>query len=234
LPQHKAAAPRVFDAMAEATELFTAWFGPRPIQEGFAVIEVPSGYGSQTDVTCIIQEADAFKGDLHYFYHEISHLWNPRPLETKPSRFESEGLACFLEYLLEERLDRKSGSLENALRQFRKNFRSQARRNPKLKTIPMAQYGRNDCTDASYTKGPIAFWLLYRLVGEESFINIYRTFCQEYGDKGATLEDFIATVHKFSDKDLQKYVDEWIYGTQSSEYLLGELSLPQILQLYIE
>ncbi|MFC1543556.1 M1 family aminopeptidase, partial [Candidatus Neomarinimicrobiota bacterium] len=200
---------------------------------GFTVIEVPSGYGSQTDFTCILQESEAFKGELHFLYHEVSHLWNPPSLDQNPSRFQSEGLACFLEYLLAERLDGKAGSLENGLALYREQFRAQCQRNPKFKDVPIAEYGAQDCTEASYTKGPLAFWLLYRLIGEQSFIDTYRRFYQEYGGKGATLEDFITTVKKVAGKDLQKFFDEWIYGTQSSDYLLGDMSLKQILELYV-
>ena len=102
-----------------------------------------------------------------------------------------------------------------------------------MKDVPIAQYGAQDCTDASYTKGAIAFWLLYRLVGEKVFIDTYRSFCKEYGSKGATLEDFVTTVKRVSGKDLQKFFDEWIYGTQSNHYLLGDLSLEQIAELYV-
>lgn len=233
LSEHKAAAETVFSALAKSTDLFSKWFGPLSGLEGLTVIEVPSGYGSQTDVTCILQEAEAFKGELHSLYHEVSHLWNPPPLDPNPSRFESEGLACFLEYLLAERLDSKAGSLQKGLALYRKRFRAQCRRNPKLKDVPIAQYGTQDCTEASYTKGAIAFWLLYRLVAEQTFIDTYRSFYQEYAGKGATLEDFIATVKNVSGKDLQKFFDEWIYGTQSSNYLLDGLSLEQILELYV-
>ena len=233
LPEHKVTARVVSDALAKSTELFSEWFGPLPQFEGFSVIEVPGGYGSQTDVTCILQEAEAFQGDLHALYHEVSHLWNPPSREPIPSRFESEGLACFLEYLAEERLDDKAGSLKKGLAFHRERFRAQCRRNPKLKDIPVAEYGTEDCTDASYTKGAIAFWVLYRLVGEQTFIGAYRRFCQEYRSEGATLADFVTTVKSASRVDLQKFFDEWIYGTQSSHYLLGDLSLEQIVELYI-
>lgn len=233
LPHHEPQARRVYGALAECAELLSGWFGPRPALEGLTVIEVPKGYGSQTDFTCILQDAEAFQGPLRHLYHEVSHLWNPPPRETNSCRFETEGLACFLEHLLTEVLESKPGSLEQGMRLCRARFRAQVKRNPKCKDVPMADYGRYDCTDASYTKGAIAFWLLYRIVGHESFIEIYRGFCQEYGDKGATLEDFVTTVKTASAKDLERYFDEWIYGAQSSEHLLSDLSPEQMLRLYV-
>ena len=233
LSGHKAEAETVLDALVRSMEHYSKWFGSLSGLDGFSVIEVPSGYGSQTDVTCILQEAEAFKGDLHALYHEVSHLWSPRPLDPSSSRFETEGLASFLEYLLPEKLDAKAGSLQKGLALRRKRFRAQCQRNPKLRTTPIADYGKEDLTDASYTKGAIAFWLLYRLVGEKTFIDIYRSYYKEYGSKGATLKDFVTTVKRVSGKDLQKFFDEWIYGAQSSNHLLGDLSLEQILELYV-
>jgi hypothetical protein len=236
LSGHGAEAQRVLAALVRSMERYSRWFGRLSGTDSFSVIEVPSGYGSQADVTCILQESEAFKGELHFLYHEVSHLWNPPSLDQSPSRFESEGLACFMEYLLAERLDGEAGSLEQGLALYRKRFRAQCQEMPDLKDIPIADFGAQDCTEASYTKGPIAFWLLYELIGEQTFIDSYRCFREEYGGKGASLKDFMATARNVAGNHLQKFSDEWIYGTQSSDYLLGDMPgdmpLKQILELY--
>jgi len=233
LPDHEEQARTVLDALLRSLLFFSECFAPLRDFEGFAVIEVPDGYGSQADVTCILLDAEAFRGNLSRLYHEVSHLWNPPCLDEHPSRFESEGLARFFEYWLPEKLDKKTGQLQRGLEICRKRFRDQCKRDPKYIHIPLAHYGRENCTDASYTKGMIAFWLLFRIVGEEAFIDIYRSFHQEYRDKGATLEDFRRTAERVSGKDLQKFFEDWVFGTQSSRYLLGDLSLEQILKLYV-
>jgi hypothetical protein len=116
--------------------------------------------------------------------------------------------------------------------QCREKFRVQCRKNPRLKDVPIAEYGAQGCTDASYSKGAIACWLLYRLMGESAFLEGYRIFCQEHARRGASLDDFVTAMKKASTKDLGKFCAEWIYGTRSSEYLLGDLSLEQILGAY--
>jgi hypothetical protein len=79
----------------------------------------------------------------------------------------------------------------------------------------------------------IAFWILYRLVGEQVFLDIYRNFHIEYRKGGATLEDFIRHVKKSSEKDLGRFFDEWIYGIKSSSYLLDkQIPLESIFHLY--
>ena len=233
LPDHEEEARTVLSASLKAMQSFSKSFGPLPEFEGFAVIEVPDGYGSQTDVTCILQEAEAFKGNLHTLYHEVSHLWNPPELDEHNSRFLTEGLGRFLEYLLEENLDNKTGSLQVGLARSREKFRRQCRQDPKYRDTPIVDYGKYDCTDASYTKGMIAFWILYRLVGEQAFLDIYRSFHVEYRKGGATLEDFTRHVKKSSERDLSRFFDEWIYGIKSSDYLLDkEMSLESIFHLY--
>ncbi len=233
LPDHEEEAHTVLRAISRSMQFFSESFESLPEFIGFTVIEVPDGYGSQTDVTCILQEAETFKGNLHRLYHEVSHLWNPPELDEHNSRFLTEGLACFLEYLLEEKLDNKPGSLQKGLARSRERFRRQCRQDPKYRDTPIVHYGKYDCTDASYTKGMIAFWILYRLVGEQVFLDIYRNFHIEYRKGGATLEDFIRHVKKSSEKDFARFFDEWIYGIKSSSYLLDkQIPLESILHLY--
>ena len=113
--------------------------------------------------------------------------------------------------IVEEKLDNKKGSLQKGLERSRKKFRRQCQQDPKYRDTPIIHYGKYDCTDASYTKGMIAFWILYRLLGEQVFFDIYRNFHLENRERGAKLEDFLRYVNKASEKDLSKFFDEWIY-----------------------
>lgn len=230
--ENKEGAKRVLNTLIQSMELYTNWFGPLKDYRGYAVIEVPAGYGSQVDVTCILQEADAFTGDMYGLYHETSHLWNPGPLEDLSCRFESEGLANFLQFLVAEKLQNEKGLLEKGLKKMRKEFHRRCKRNPKYKNVPMADYGKEDLTEASYSKGMIAFYVLYRLVGEENFIDIIRAFYQRYGQSGATLEDFVKIAKEKSKADLTKFFEEWLYGTESSKYVLNGLSIEDMAAKY--
>jgi len=228
----ESAAKRVLDAMKRSHTFFTKCFGELKNPGSLTVIELSNSYGSQVDVTCILLEREAFGDKLHQVYHEVSHLWNPTSLDNLPSRLESEGLANFLQFLVAEKLENKKGMLKKGLEEKRRDFRQQCQWNPKLKKVPIADYGIEDLTDASYSKGMIAFYVLYRIVGEESFINIVRTFYQKYGDSGATLEDFIKLAKESSKTDLTKFFGEWIYGVESSEYLLSNMSIEDIVAKY--
>jgi len=228
----ESAAKKVLDAMRRSHILFTKWFGELKNRGSLTVIESSNSYGSQLDVTCILLEREAFGDNLHQVYHEVSHLWNPSPLEELPSRFETEGLASFLEFLVAEKFENNQGLLKKALEKKRRDFRQQCQWGQKLRNTPIADYGKQDMTDASYSKGMIAFYILYRLVGEDEFINIVRTFYQKYAESGATLEDYINMAKQLSKSDLTKFFKEWIYGVESSEYLLSNMSIEDIIAKY--
>lgn len=227
----------VLDAMQRAIQLYSRWFGPADDFQGFTIIEVPEGYGSQTDVTSILQTADAFKerDNLTALYHEISHIWNVKALDPLPSRFESEGLAMFLQYLVQERLDDKKDALKNGYARLRQRFIQQCERNPKAKDVPIIDYGRERLTDLSYTKGMLFFTILYHLMGEKDFLEAMASFYQNYVRTGASSEDFLTHLKKRSksDIDLDKLYEEWIHGTESSRLVLDNVPLEKIIQRYL-
>ena len=229
---HERGASRVYEAAEGSIRLFTDWFGPLDDWRGFAVIEVPEGYGSQADVTCVLQTADAFTGELHELYHEISHFWNPRPLDDAPSRFETEGLACFLEYLVAEKLENRPGLLDKGVEAKRNEFRMRCGQNGKFKTVAMCDYGKAGLTDGSYSKGMVALYVLYRLVGEDGLLQIIREFRGRHATKGATLADFVDVAEEVSSRNLTKFFEDWVYGAKSSEYVVNETPVADIVARY--
>jgi len=232
--EDKEGARMVIDAMRKTMELFTDWFGPLRDSQGFAVIEIPEGYGSQTDVTCIIQTRSAFqsKEQLYQFYHEISHLWGVEACDPLPSRFESEGLAMFLQYLAQEKLENKKGALEYGVERLSESFRQKCQKNPKCQDVPVIDYGKEMLTDLSYSKGMILFYVLYELVGENEFFKIMGSFYQKYNQTGATSDNFVNHAKEVSSVDLTKFFEEWVYGTESSEYIINEIPIEEIVKKY--
>ena len=73
LPDDSAGARRILGAMSRTLKLYTRWFGPLRGSAAFAVIEIPDGWGSQADVTSILQSAAAFRDPRREYelYHEI-------------------------------------------------------------------------------------------------------------------------------------------------------------------
>lgn len=233
-PQDKDNAGMILDAMKKSLQLYTNWFGPADDFQGFTIIEVPEGYGSQADVSSILQTADAFqkRDNLTALYHEISHIWNVRSNDPLPPRLESEGLAMFLQYLVQERLDKKKGALQSGYDRLSNRYIQQCERNPDCKDVPIIKYGDEGLTDLSYTKGMLFFYLLYNVMGEDDFMDAMGTFYQKHKKTGATLEDFLDHVKQRSKQSLDKLYDEWIFGTESSRLVLEGTPVEDLIQRY--
>lgn len=233
-PHDKNNAEMILKTMDSVLQLFTNWFGPADDFQGFAIIEVPEGYGSQADVTSILQTADTFqkRDNLTDLYHEISHIWNARANDPLPARFESEGLAMFLQYLVQERLDNKKDALKSGYGRLHKRFIQQCERNPECKDVPIIKYGDEDLTDLSYTKGMLFFYLLYHVMGEEDFLDAMGTFYQKYKKTGATSEEFLNHVKRRSKQSLDRLYEEWIFGTESSRLILEGIPVENLIRRY--
>lgn len=233
-PQDQAGAKSVLQALRESTALFSKWFGPAQGAAVFSVIEIPEGFGSQADVTSILQTRDAFQDpdQLVQLYHEVSHRWNVKSLDPQPPRFESEGLAMLLQYLAKEKLDKKPGSLDKGVERLRESFRRDCQENPKTRTTPMIDYGKEQITDLAYSKGMLFFYILYKMAGEDAFLKTLGGFYQTFKDRGSTAGEFASYLQKTLPFSLDALIKDWVYGAASSDDLLGPLSLDEIAKKY--
>ncbi len=229
-------AKRILDAMKKAIDLLTEWLGPLKDKDNVAltVIETPSGYGGQNDITCIIMTEEPFKRNtrLFGFYHEISHWWNVRPLEPYPCRMESEGFASFIEVLVDDKLENKKTSLKERYERISGNLKKRFQKNPKAKNVAIIDYGKELMTGLSYSKGAAVFILLYDLLGEKSFFDIMGRFYSTYFETGATTDDFTGFINQNSRIDLTVFFKEWIYGTESNQYIMDQTPYDEILRKY--
>lgn len=233
-PQDLEGAKRVLQALRESTALFSGWFGPAQGAAVFSVIEIPEGFGSQADVTSALQTRDAFRDpdQLVQLYHEVSHRWNVRSLDPQPPRFESEGLAMFLQNLAREKLEKQPGSVAKGAERLRDYFRREYKADIKARTTPMIDYGKENLTDVSYSKGMLFFDILYKMAGEDAFLKAVGGFYQAYKDRGATAGEFLTYLQKTLPFPLDVFFKDWVYGTASSDDLLGPQSLDEIARKY--
>ena len=233
-PNNKEGAHSLLESLRKAKELYTGWFGPLKDFRGLTVIEVLQGYGSQKDVTAILQEESAFNGtESHYeFYHELSHFWNVKSRDELPPRFESEGLAMLLQHLVQEKLEGTPNAVEKAVNAMRDRLRKNFAQHSDWKDVPMIDYGKKDITDLSYRKGQLFFYILYELMGEEPFLETMGSFYQKYYDTGATAQQFVEHVKNLSSKNLDRLFEEWVFGAQSSELIMSETSIADIIKRY--
>jgi aminopeptidase N len=235
LPGDRAGAEIIQGAFMRAVGTFTEWFGPLPVFDGFNIIELPSGWGSQTDATCILQTADAFRetGSLNQLYHEASHLWNVMLTDLPSPRWE-EGLASFLERLLVDVYagDAELGEVERVASRIRERLSKWFTDDPRLAEIPMIDFGREEMTDYSYSVGMLMFGVLYHLVGPDEFREAVGGFFRQYHDAGASTDQFVAHADSVTEADLGPFFRDWLHTTGYRRHLESGRSLLEIADTY--
>ena len=231
--EDKEGAERILTGMTNSMDLYTNWLGKMGVERQVTVIETPEGYGGQAAKASILLPAESFSAerDVSHIYHEVAHLWDVPPLDEMPSRWLSEGFANYFMTLVLQELHSQERFVQT-LERLRSRLKSQCEYEKKLATTPICDYGKAGLTGASYTKGALALYVLHEIVGDTDFKEIFRTYVERYQEKGAALEDFRNLAEEISNKDLKKYFDEWVYGAESSQLLLGELTLQETTQRY--
>jgi len=234
LPGDEAGARNVAVALRETLALLSRWFGPASAFRGFSIIEVPEGFGSQADVTSILQTRDAFvdAAKLPQLYHEISHLWSVPARDPLPARLESEGLAMFLQYAVQESREGKAGALKEGAERCRKRFAEACGKNAKAAGTPIIDFGKSGLTDLSYNKGMLYFYMLDKLAGRDRFLSAWADFYRRYGQKGATTAEFLGRMDETLGIDLARLNADWIFGTKASDLLLSSASFDEIAASY--
>jgi hypothetical protein len=235
-PSDGDSAKGVMESAQSALRLYTGWFGPLKGAENFSIIQIPEGFGSQADVTSILQTADAFLPDQSSrtgLYHELAHLWHPMENETFSCRW-NEGHATFLQYLAAEVLDQSDGLVARASNSSIRRFAGNCRPGTPCAETPLVDYGKKHMTDNSYTKGMVLFHVLYELIGKESFMNLFRENYRLYAETGQTTEDLVSLILALPHPAMPRFVQEWFYGLESNDYLLAGKSVDEIVELYRE
>lgn len=232
LPEDSEGAKRVLEAARASMALYKEWFGPLRNSPEFTVIEIPDGWGSQADVTSILQAAAAFRDParLHEVYHEISHLWNVPSLDRPYCRW-NEGLASFLEDLTQERLD-GTPLLDKRAERTAQWLVGRAGEEPRLKSVPMIDYGKVEMAGYSYSVGMLMFYALYRFVGQESFDAIVGGYYQKYQATGASTEQLVSHSKTAAGRDLAPFFKDWLYSARWYEILASGVKVQDLAARY--
>ncbi len=232
LEKDSAGAETVFKYAQRTLNLYSEWWGKLKESKTFSIIEIPSGYGSQADETCILQTADVFNDStqMRQLYHEISHLWNVKSNDRYYPRW-NEGLATFVEYLTIEKLENRS-YLEYISDWYLKSVRKKIESDSVLRETPLIDFGKIGIQSNSYSVGMIMFRVFHQIMGESDFNKCIRTYYSDYYLKGGTTDEFVATAKKISAAKLSKFFDDWIYSTKYTELIKAGLTINEMSKLY--
>ncbi len=231
-PEDSAGGARTLEQLQQTLELYTDWFGPLKGADAFTVIEIPDGWGSQADVTSIIQTAATFKSLERSveLYHEVSHMWNVMSTETHSPRW-NEGLAMFLQHYTADKLQ-GTNKLTEAANSRWERVKKMFSDSPERAKIAMIDYGKENVTGMSYSVGMVMFYLLNELVGETRFKEIVGEYYSRYYNTGAGTEEFITLAGKLSGDNAAEFLREWFYTTKPAERALAQVPLNKLLASY--
>lgn len=165
-------------------------------------------------------------------YHEIGHAWNAkvRP-DLQRVRWFDEAFASYFQALALAEF-RGQKAFEDQMFEYRERFRQDVKRDARNANTPIADYGKEEIGENSYTKGAWSLYVLEEIVGEKQFDQILRTFLTEFATRPADFQSFEDVATRVSQRDLSRFFREWIFGVQSSELLLGNSSVQEIAQRY--
>ncbi len=232
-PEDSAGAERIVDQYRAAINFYTGLYGQISAPDHFTIIEVPSEYGGQSDVSGgLIQSLNfAADSDLTGFYHELSHQWDPVEKGGLHMRWE-EGLAEFHQYYLLQELGGKKDALLEGFESARRRFIRSGQNNPENVAIPFAEYGIRGDTQLSYVKGMMFFTVIYQYMGEEGFFEMMKAYYQKYYIPGVSLEEFVAHLKVYGGPGMEQIIEDWIYDIRSNECITEGLLAEEIAALY--
>lgn len=233
LPQDEQGAPNVLAQMQRAVELYSRLFGVPSSYQGYAVIQIPEGWGSQEGDGYILQDAKPFRGqNVSEIYHEIAHSWNVRAKpEVQRCRWFDEAFAMYFEALAVREFQGQP-AFEKHMDGLRERWLQRVSKDKRNYETPIAGYGKEELGQNSYTKGAWSLYVLHTLVGDENFKMIIRTLLSEFVEKPADFKDFQSVIQKVSRLQVNAYFDEWIYGTESSRLLSEKMPVDVIIKRY--
>lgn len=217
--------------LSRVMALFTSWFGPPMVEHGLTIAEIPEFFGSQSG-SFILQTSGAFNNPDQYneFYHELSHLWNPRDIDPKPCRW-NEGLATFLEGLVEDHLG-GDGRLDKRLSQIFSSLKAALDRDEKLASVAMIDYGEENMTPRSYSTGALLFGLLHHQVGEENLLKFIGDYSQRHRQSGSTDRALAEEIVSALGEGSREIVRDWLLTPAFAGQLSGVESWSELKQVY--
>ncbi|MFV2007449.1 MAG: M1 family metallopeptidase [Longimicrobiales bacterium] len=155
--------------------------------------------------------------------HELAHMWIPMIVGTNERRYAwmDEGSTTFLEN--QARPEYWPGTAADSLEE--ENYLQTARGDQEQELMrhgdfyePGPGYGT-----ASYAKPATLLVTLRNLLGEEVFMEGYRTFISEWAMKHPSPWDFFATFERVAGVDLDWFWSSWYFETWSLDQAVGDV-----------
>ena len=152
-----------------------------------------------------------------FLAHELAHQWWGQAVGWKNyhEQWISEGFAQYFAAMYAEK-ERPGAVLGNLLRQMRHTAIGCPTRGRCISAIASATSAATTRSSARvvYNKGAMVLHMLRRLVGDEQFFAGLRAFYAQWKFQKAGTDDFRVAMEKVSGRDLKRFFETWVYGTE--------------------
>ncbi len=189
--------------------------GPFPFSK-LANVQSTTRYGGMENAGAIFYDEKAVRGTRsqeHTVAHEIAHQW----FGDSASEIDwhdvwlSEGFATYLPHLYFEHYY-GSDRLRERMITDRNTVISFAQANPRSPVVDTTITDPNKVlNDNSYEKGGWTLHMLRAMLGDETFIEVLKTYYQHFAFGNASTADFRGVAERVSGRDLGWFFDQWIY-----------------------
>jgi hypothetical protein len=238
LPEHEATVERALGAAELAVKSFGDWYGRYPYKR-LTVVDVPDnamGAGGMEYPTLVTAGKAPGPSGLEGFrmlelviVHEVGHQWWQSMVAFNEAEepWLDEG---FTDYSATRAMAERYGSGSSVLDLgglevgYLDARRAEYMSNPR---VPM--YGRawdfrgQEYSVAAYAKPVLALTTLEGALGEETMLELMRTFFQRYQFAHPTTEDFRAVAEEVAGQDMRWFFDGLVYGDGILNYTVTAL-----------
>jgi len=225
----RAMAPRAADIF----EFYSRMVGDAPYPSftlGFTERDVPGGHSpayfavvDQPQQPGVSWRNDPVNFDNYPFFfiaHEVAHQWWGQAVGWKNyhEQWLSEGLAQYFAALYAEK-NLAPGVLSNVLRQMRNTAMRESSEGPVYLGYRLGHIKGDSKAFRSvlYNKAAMVLHMLRNMIGDDAFFRGLRIFYADRKYNKAGTDDLIATMEKASGRDLSKFFDAWIFGSNIPE-----------------
>ncbi len=188
----------------DALTYFADAFGPYAY-ETLVAADVTAGGGMEYPGIIMI----GF-GSIREIAHEVGHQWWYGAVgnDEYDEAWLDEAFTVYSDerYRMEER-----GTSESSTRS---SYRFREPGTPVL--TPASQFPTLDrYFQSAYTKGSGILWMLEGWLGRETFDEILRTYYERHRFQNVATADFVTTVERVTDRDMDDFFDHWLRSTES-------------------
>jgi aminopeptidase N len=169
---------------------------------------------------------------MYEVYHEIGHTWNATSsTSVQRCRYFDEAFASFFQALA-IRAFNGDAAFEAEMERSRASFSSRVVSDTLARMTAIAQYGTRDLGRYSYSKGAWSLYVLHELVGESAFNSIISSLVRDYATIPIDFSKFEDLCEQATHRNLGKFFQEWIFGTESSVLLTENVPIAEIVKRY--